>query len=290
MNVLRYLFAAIIVTTTVILPQDQPVKPESSEFTYNLQNTAENIYSAVTSSVGWYDIPAAVYLLSKKRFVIPDDRKPFTVAPFGLDRSVANNVGEYGRKSVGSMDQNKIPSLIMYTRLGYNVALNLISPEDASRKEYQHLFLMYKSINYTATITEISKRLIYRQRPDGSDSKSFFSGHTSSTFAAATFLYRETDDLLDNWHLTKNDDDLRTALKVASFSLYYGWAGYVAYSRMADKKHYLTDVLLGAAVGTVISNLFYDAYLTDDDEKSVLDNFSLGYYNDGPAVNFSLKF
>jgi membrane-associated phospholipid phosphatase len=37
----------------------------------------------------------------------------------------------------------------------------------------------------------------------------------------------------------------------------YGWAGYVGYSRIHDRKHYLTDVLIGAASGTLVSYLLY---------------------------------
>jgi hypothetical protein len=37
----------------------------------------------------------------------------------------------------------------------------------------------------------------------------------------------------------------------------YGWAGYVGYSRIQDRKHYLTDVVVGAASGTLVSYLLY---------------------------------
>jgi len=73
------------------------------------------------------------------------------------------------------------------------------------------------------------KRLIPERRPDGSDDRSFPSGHTSVSFAAAATLEKR-----------------------------YGWrvglpahvvAAFVGVSRVAAKKHYVGDVLVGAAIG-----------------------------------------
>jgi membrane-associated phospholipid phosphatase len=48
-----------------------------------------------------------------------------------------------------------------------------------------------------------------------------------------------------------------TGWKRVSFGALYGWAGYVGFSRIHDKKHYLSDVIVGAASGTLISYLVY---------------------------------
>jgi membrane-associated phospholipid phosphatase len=81
----------------------------------------------------------------------------------------------------------------------------------------------------TQSLTLGVKLLVRRERPDGSNQASFPSGHASGTFATATVLQR-----------------------------HYGWkvgvpaytvAGYVAASRMNEGKHYLSDVIFGAAVG-----------------------------------------
>lgn len=78
-------------------------------------------------------------------------------------------------------------------------------------------------------VTQLLKHSVRRTRPDGSNHLSYPSGHTSGTFASATVLQR-----------------------------HYGWkagipafgvASYVAASRLVHNRHYLSDVVFGAAVG-----------------------------------------
>jgi PAP2 superfamily len=70
-----------------------------------------------------------------------------------------------------------------------------------------------------------------RERPNGSDRLSFPSGHASITFATATVIERHL-----GW---------RKAV------LGYAIATYVAASRLHDNDHWLSDVVFGAAVGTI---------------------------------------
>jgi hypothetical protein len=70
-----------------------------------------------------------------------------------------------------------------------------------------------------------------RTRPDHSDHHSFPSGHAAITFATATVIERHL-----GW---------RKSL------LAYAIASYVAASRLHDNRHYLSDVVFGAAVGSI---------------------------------------
>jgi membrane-associated phospholipid phosphatase len=84
----------------------------------------------------------------------------------------------------------------------------------------------------TGAYTSILKYSVQRTRPDGSNSLSFPSGHTSSAFSLATVANR-----------------------------HYGWkvgvpayvlASGVGLSRIEKDKHYLSDVLAGATLGIIV--------------------------------------
>ena len=84
------------------------------------------------------------------------------------------------------------------------------------------------------------KYTVKKNRPDGSDNHSFPSNHTGFSFAGATFLQKR-----------------------------YGWkwgvpaylaCGYVAWGRVYAKRHYVWDVLAGAAIGLGSGMLFTTPY------------------------------
>lgn len=79
-----------------------------------------------------------------------------------------------------------------------------------------------------------------RLRPDGSTYNSFPSGHTAMAFTAASLLQKE----------------------YGSLSPWVGIAGYAAatitgISRMLNNRHWLSDVVVGAGVGILSTNLGY---------------------------------
>jgi membrane-associated phospholipid phosphatase len=81
----------------------------------------------------------------------------------------------------------------------------------------------------TAGLTYGLKVAVRRERPDGTG-YSFPSGHASVTFASATVLQRHF-----GW----------------KGALAYPLAAYVAASRLHEDRHYLSDVVFGAAIGAV---------------------------------------
>jgi len=80
-------------------------------------------------------------------------------------------------------------------------------------------------------LVEPIKFATHRQRPDASNHQSFPSGHAAVTFATATVIERHL-----GW---------RKSL------IGYTIASYVAASRLHDNRHYLSDVIFGAAVGSI---------------------------------------
>ena len=92
------------------------------------------------------------------------------------------------------------------------------------------------TLGVTAGVTTGLKYAIPEERPDHSDNKSFPSGHTSISFAAAGYLQRR-----------------------------YGWeigvpatlaAGVVALARVKSRDHHWYDVVAGAALGEGAAWLF----------------------------------
>ena len=75
-----------------------------------------------------------------------------------------------------------------------------------------------------------------RMRPDGANRRSFPSGHTSSSFLAATIA----------------DDLYGTKIGVPAYLL----AGLTGLSRIHDNKHYLSDVIFGASLGIALGKGF----------------------------------
>jgi len=84
------------------------------------------------------------------------------------------------------------------------------------------------------------KKITAITRPDGSSSDSFPSGHTAEAFMAATFLHKEYGE--DHpW------------LSVAAYTMASG----VGVLRIMNDRHWLSDVLVGAGIGVLSTNLAY---------------------------------
>ncbi|MBU1437693.1 MAG: phosphatase PAP2 family protein [Gammaproteobacteria bacterium] len=97
-----------------------------------------------------------------------------------------------------------------------------------------------KSLLTSKLSTEAIKHLAQQQRPNGECCDSFPSGHSTTAFTTAAFVYYR-----------------------------YGWkyalpaavaAGYVGYSRVESKAHYSRDVVAGAALGIASSYFFTTPY------------------------------
>lgn len=94
----------------------------------------------------------------------------------------------------------------------------------------------------TGIVTAI-KYTTLRKRPDGSTNNSFPSGHTATAFASAELLRKEYKDI----------------------SPWIGLAGYVVATsvgvmRILNNRHYMSDVIAGAGIGILSTNLSYYIY------------------------------
>lgn len=118
------------------------------------------------------------------------------------------------------------------------------------------------SAMFMASLTNSLKYTVRERRPDGSSSNSFPSGHTATAFMAATILHKEYGQTRSPWY------------SVAGYSM----ATATAVGRVLNNRHWVTDVLVGAGVGIIATDLGY--FVTDllmkgkGKKRSVLKTFS----------------
>jgi len=122
-------------------------------------------------------------------------------------------------------------------------------------------YQFYKSFLATFVITHTLKYAVNKPRPGNNGGQSFPSGHTSAAFQGAAFIQKR-----------------------------YGWkyglpsyvaASFVGWSRIEDEsnKHYVSDVIAGAAIGTLSSYYFTTEYK----------NTTLSPYLESDAVGINLS-
>lgn len=102
------------------------------------------------------------------------------------------------------------------------------------------LFVAVTSIGLTYGVTGTLKHLVSERRPDGSDCKSFPSGHAARAFLGANMLRHEYGHI-SPW------------ISVAGYAV----ATVTATLRVTGKHHYTHDVLAGAAIGFASSELSF---------------------------------
>ncbi|MDP4174187.1 MAG: phosphatase PAP2 family protein [Bacteroidota bacterium] len=257
---------------------------QSQEFSQRLKLTANNISQAISENLRWYDLPVGAMYISGK-YLAPESDDRIKLGLSNVDLHIQKELGFAGKTKPDNLNRDIIPQSILLTRVLYNAAYDLFSKNTDGIENHRHSFLFYKSLVYTYTLTEFVKNWTYRQRPDSSDTKSFFSGHSSTSFAAASFLFLEFNDYLNEKMPERTLP--KFAAKFVSFSILYGWASFVAYSRLKDNKHYLSDVLIGALAGTAISNIVYYSYITN---KNKALSINLGMVNNSPSLSFLISF
>jgi membrane-associated phospholipid phosphatase len=152
--------------------------------------------------------------------------------------SVKNEVLESRNKNIPGF-HTKIDNYLQYApiALAYGLdAFGVPSRNDLLNRSIilaKGELLMLGSVNFL-------KKTTHTLRPDGTTYNSFPSGHTAQAFAAATFLSEEYKDRLP-W------------MPYAA----YGIASSVGVLRMANNRHYVSDVLVGAGIGILSMKLAY---------------------------------
>jgi membrane-associated phospholipid phosphatase len=219
------------------------------------------IFSVTAVCFNGFAESAYTYNLKKDLIIGPLSTGVFT-APFFMDNHPTDNsfsgdnINGFDRLLMFSYDKNldTAGDIIMYTLL----ALPVI-PMTGKIKDANALLtygIMYaEAFMLTHGTKDILKNIINRNRPyrhfgpapSGQEDdyyNSFPSGHTSLAFMSAGFL---TSILLKDYP--------DSGWKMPVISIGYSMAAAVAVSRIRSGSHFLTDVITGAAIGSLYGYL-----------------------------------
>ena len=153
-------------------------------------------------------------------------------------------------------------------------ALAVPNGEGAWEWKPERLLLEFGAVQVNNLLTNGLKSATGRERPDGSDNRSFPSGHASQAFTRATLACRNVDQipsLSNGWRVT-----LKTSFRVI--------AAGTAWARVEGGKHYPSDVLVGAALGNFVAIFVHDAFLPADSKTRLNATFSR------KEISFSVAF
>jgi membrane-associated phospholipid phosphatase len=138
------------------------------------------------------------------------------------------------------------------------------------------LWAYLEALGWTVLITGVTKMVVGRTRPyavldhpalagpASEQDVSFFSGHSSAMFCAATFVSLDLSAWLTHRVLRDASTTRRVLLGwVVPYTVSFGLATLVGVSRIVDQQHWATDVLVGAAVGSTASYIAYSVHFDD---------------------------
>ena len=123
-------------------------------------------------------------------------------------------------------------------------------PAAATTGKLKGMGLQWGAYFATESVTTAFKRSVARRRPNGTNNRSFPSGHTSAAFAAGTLARR-------NVAASGYNPTVSRALDVGFVSLGVG----TSWARVEAGVHYPSDVLAGAALGHFIAAVVNDAFI-----------------------------
>jgi hypothetical protein len=123
-----------------------------------------------------------------------------------------------------------IPSVYVFDALGLK----------ANHDFANRTLVFLKAEAMMLTTVHLAKNLSGVLRPDSSDKFSFPSGHTAQAFLAAGF-----------WHHEMGNHGI--GYSIAGYAM----AGFVASLRVMHNKHWVSDVIAGAGVGILSTEIAY---------------------------------
>lgn len=153
-----------------------------------------------------------------------------------------------------SQFESKLDNYMAFAPISVVYLLDVFKAPSRSSVGNQTL-LFLKSELIMIGITKPLKKITHRTRPSATNNESFPSGHTAQAFLGASLVHKE----------------------FGKKSIWYSIGGYAIASsvgvyRVLNNKHYVSDVLVGASIGVLSTNL---AYLSHKYRWGKKPNFSM---------------
>lgn len=212
---------------------------------------------------------------SKKKFVFLNAVKvPVTLIGLGiysnLDEKVRYEIREQRNEHMPHF-HSTVDNYLMHAPVAIVYGLNIAGIKGKNDFKNRTLLLIKSEAIMTGLMYTL-KSVTSVSRPDGSDEFSFPSGHTAQAFATATFMAKEYGDK-SIWY------------SVGA----YGMATTVGAMRIMNNRHWVSDVLAGAGIGILSTNI---AYLTHRYKwKNKNTNLTVvPMYASGPSLYVSYRF
>ena len=177
----------------------------------------------------------------------------------GLGILATNDNDLIYRKDFYDQRNKKIPHFrthaddyLQYAPIAVVAAFNALGIKGKHDIPNQIALLIKSELMMTAIVFPL-KKLTAVPRPDTHTPNSFPSGHTAQAFAAATFLHKEYG----------REHPLFSVLG-------YATATGIGLLRVMNNRHWISDVLVGAGIGIVSTNLAYATHRNKERHKHKL--------------------
>lgn len=134
---------------------------------------------------------------------------------------------------------NHVDNVMPFVPIAFVYALDLLKVKPKNDLINRTLLLVKSEVIMNGTVF-LLKQSTNIMRPDGSKNNSFPSGHTANAFVAATFMHKELGHK-SVW------------LSIGAYTM----ASTVGAFRILNNRHWISDVLAGAGIGILSTNIAY---------------------------------
>ncbi len=187
--------------------------------------------------------PAFKNYLPAKSFIMPA-----IFVGYGFT-SLGNNSFKQLNKNISYEVKEDMPGFrttvddyLKYAPVVSTYALNIAGVKGRHRLVDRTIVFAVSSILTNQIVTSL-KHATHQLRPDGSTYNSFPSGHTATAFVGAEFMNQEL-----GWH--------SKWYSIAGYTM----AGATGMLRIANNRHWLSDVVAGAGIGMLTTKFSYWLY------------------------------